>query len=133
MGDMQFSSSSINEVILLNSTVNGMGAQRYNRSDVIILTFMKAFEPSSCAALALGPQVGTPASSRTSARPATRGTSGPMTTRPMPFSLQNETTYACMAGRPFSPTGVQVIIPQIHTSIPCIHVLLPCICFHAIG
>ncbi len=57
-------------------------------------TFMKTLEPSSCAALADGPHVGMPAAVRSSARPTTRGASGPTTTRPMSFSLQKSTTCA---------------------------------------
>src|SRR5688500_7832924 len=42
---------------------------------------MKAFEPSSCAARALGPYTTKPSASSTSARPAQRGASGPTTIR----------------------------------------------------
>mmetsp|Transcript_5369 Transcript_5369/g.14926 ORF Transcript_5369/g.14926 Transcript_5369/m.14926 type:complete len:209 (-) Transcript_5369:89-715(-) len=55
-------------------------------------SFMKALEPSSSAAPFLGPKAGMPASSRSSASPATRGASGPITTMPMSFSRQKVIT-----------------------------------------
>lgn len=54
--------------------------------------FMKSFEPSKEAASEDGPKVGIPALTRSLARPATRGASGPITTSPIPHSWQNSTT-----------------------------------------
>ena len=52
-------------------------------------SLVKPFEPSSCAASFDGPNTLMPCASRSSVRPATSGASGPMTTRPISFSLQN--------------------------------------------
>lgn len=54
--------------------------------------FMKFFEPSKAAASEEGPKAGTPAFTRSLARPATSGASGPITTRPTPHFRQNEIT-----------------------------------------
>mmetsp|Transcript_22236 Transcript_22236/g.39683 ORF Transcript_22236/g.39683 Transcript_22236/m.39683 type:complete len:210 (+) Transcript_22236:1016-1645(+) len=55
-------------------------------------SFMNAFDPSSSAAPLEGPKVGMPAALRSSARPATSGASGPITTSPTPLSLQKSIT-----------------------------------------
>ncbi len=49
-----------------------------------MISFANAFDPSSIAAAALGPKHAIPASRTASATPATRGASGPMTTRSTP-------------------------------------------------
>ena len=60
-------------------------------------SLVKPLEPSSCAAARDGPNALMPAASRSSARPATSGASGPITTSPMSFSLQKPMT-ASMVG-----------------------------------
>jgi exodeoxyribonuclease VII large subunit len=72
--------------------VAGASLQGSRGSKPCAPTFMNAFEPSSWAACFEGPQQGMLAASRSSARPATSGASGPTTTRSTPFSLQKLTT-----------------------------------------
>ncbi len=56
-------------------------------------SLVKPFDPYSCAAArAGGPNTGTPASRRLSARPSTSGASGPITTRPIARSRAKATT-----------------------------------------
>src|SRR5690242_5740177 len=55
-------------------------------------SLVKPFEPSSRAAAASGPNTAIPAARRASATPATRGASGPMTTRSTPWFRANSTT-----------------------------------------
>ena len=54
--------------------------------------FANAFEPSICAAAALGPNVAIPAARSASATPSTSGTSGPITTRSTSSLRANATT-----------------------------------------
>lgn len=54
--------------------------------------FMKFLEPSKTAASDEGPKAGIPALTRSSARPETRGASGPTTTSPIPHLRQKEIT-----------------------------------------
>src|SRR3954451_18228870 len=62
-----------------------------------------ALEPSSCAAPAAGPKWAMPAASRRSARPATSGASGPMTTRPTDSPRASSTSPS----RSSTPTATQ--------------------------
>src|SRR6185369_7018058 len=55
-------------------------------------SLVKPFEPSSCAAAALGPNAAMPASRKASATPATSGASGPTTTRSMVCVVARSTT-----------------------------------------
>src|SRR4051812_19893866 len=57
-------------------------------------SLVKPFDPSSCAAAALGPKTAIPAARKASATPATSGASGPTTTSPMPFARASSTTAA---------------------------------------
>src|SRR6476469_2979057 len=57
-------------------------------------SLVKPLDPSSCAAAALGPNTAIPASRSASATPATRGPSGPITTRPTPCPFASSTTAA---------------------------------------
>ena len=57
----------------------------------------KVLEPSRRAAPADGPNTRTPPARRASARPSTRGCSGPTTTRPMPLAWHQATTAALSA------------------------------------
>ena len=59
-----------------------------------ITSLANFFEPSICAALPLGPKTGMPSARTASATPATSGASGPITTRPMPFSRAKRATAA---------------------------------------
>ena len=68
------------------------------------------FEPSIWAAWPLGPKHGMPAARTASATPATSGASGPMTTRPMPFSRAHSATAtgsasfsSTLVARPYMP------------------------------
>ena len=64
-------------------------------------SFMNPLDPSSTAALALGPKALMPAASRRSTRPATRGVSGPTTTR----SIARRTASATTPSRSSAATG----------------------------
>src|SRR4029079_6689113 len=55
-------------------------------------SLVKPFEPSSCAALAFGPNTANPASRKVLPTPATSGASGPITTRSMQFVAASATT-----------------------------------------
>src|SRR5579884_1228906 len=57
-------------------------------------SLVKPFDPSSCAAPALGPKTAIPLSRSASATPATSGASGPTTTRSMLSRLASSTTAA---------------------------------------
>src|SRR5260221_1342629 len=61
-------------------------------------SLVKPFEPSSCAAAALGPKTAIPAPRSASATPATRGASGPTTTRSMALCRARLTTAAGSQG-----------------------------------
>jgi hypothetical protein len=54
--------------------------------------FMKALEPSSCAAAAVGPNAVTPAAASESTSPSTSGCSGPTITKSICFSRQKSMT-----------------------------------------
>src|SRR3954454_14054427 len=55
-------------------------------------SLVKRFEPSNCAAAALGPNTAMPTSRNASATPATSGASGPTTTRSIASRLARSTT-----------------------------------------
>ena len=71
---------------------------------------MKFLEPSKAAASAEGPKVGIPALSRSFARPATRGASGPTTTSPTPHLRQNDITAELSK---MSRSEIQVAFPEL--------------------
>ena len=56
-----------------------------------IRSFENALDPSRIAALALGPNARSPAASKASTAPATRGSSGATTVRSIPCSFANDT------------------------------------------
>lgn len=72
--------------------------------------FMNFLEPSKAAASADGPNVGIPAFTRSFARPATRGASGPTTTNPTPQLRQKENTAALSE---MSRSEIQVASPEL--------------------
>src|SRR3954469_21738485 len=61
-------------------------------------SLVNPFEPSSCAAAALGPKTAIPALRSASATPATNGASGPTTTRSMALALASSTTARASHG-----------------------------------
>uniref|UniRef100_A0A0A9FQQ8 Uncharacterized protein n=1 Tax=Arundo donax TaxID=35708 RepID=A0A0A9FQQ8_ARUDO len=71
--------------------------------------FMKSLDPSNAAACDEGPKVGIPALTRSFARPATRGASGPTTTNPTPQLRQNEMTASLLV---MSRSGIHVASPD---------------------
>lgn len=76
------------------------------------MLFMKFLEPSNAAASEEGPKVGIPALTRSLARPATRGASGPMTTSPTPHLRQKEIT-AELSSMLRSDLGIQVASDEL--------------------
>ena len=75
--------------------------------------FINAFEPSSCAAAAVGPNAVMPASARLSASPSTSGCSGPTSTNSTPFCLQKSMT-CCERGR---SSVVKQVLQQLQRSL----------------
>ena len=75
--------------------------------------FINAFDPSSWAALPLGPNALIFSASKASTKPRTRGTSGPITTKSMVFFFANVTiaetslsrisTHSAMSAMPALP------------------------------
>src|SRR4051812_5097103 len=63
-------------------------------------SLVKPFDPSSCAAAALGPNTAIPASRSASPTPATSGASGPITTRPIDSVLASSTIARGSHGSP---------------------------------
>src|SRR5580700_5252654 len=75
-----------------------------------MISLQKALEPSSCAAALDGPKQRIPACVRASARPATSGASGPMTTRST-CSAVAAATIPSMSCTPTSITRASAAIP----------------------
>src|SRR6478672_3143762 len=73
-------------------------------------SLVKPFEPSSWAADALGPNTGTAAVRRASATPATRGASGPITTRSIPLAFASFTTASGSQG--------SIVTQSAHRAMP---------------
>ena len=80
----------------------------FNRS------FKKPLLPSKRAAAFVGPKHGIPDAMSESARPSTRGASGPHTTSPTAFAVQNATTAA------WSVSSTAVVITPSSTAMPAL-------------
>lgn len=70
---------------------------------------MKSLEPSRAAASDEGPKVGIPALTRSFARPATRGASGPTTTNPIASFWHKEMTAELSE----EMSGMQIASPEL--------------------
>ena len=71
----------------------------------------KRFEPSIWAPVAPGPKQAMPAARTASATPATRGASGPITTRPTPCSRAKATTAAPSSMSSFTFSAMRAVPP----------------------
>src|SRR5579884_1302885 len=83
-------------------------------------SLVKPFDPSSCAAPALGPKTAIPLSRSASATPATSGASGPTTTRPMSFARASATTACASHGSPGASSAQRAMpgLPGAAMSLP---------------
>ena len=81
-----------------SSSVRARVARPVGTPAASMIRFANAFDPSSRAAARLGPKAGMPRSRTASATPATRGASGPITTRSMSFARANPVTAAGLSG-----------------------------------
>src|SRR3954469_127129 len=83
-------------------------------------SLVNPFEPSSCAAAALGPKTAIPALRSASATPATNGASGPTTTRSMALALASSTTARASHGSAGTPSAHRAMpgLPGAASSLP---------------
>src|SRR6185503_19682854 len=93
-------------------------------------SFVNPFDPSSCAASALGPNTGMAASRSASPTPATSGASGPITTRSIALLSASLTTLAASQGS--IPTqSAQRAIPGLPGAATSLSQLGDCLSLHA--
>src|SRR3954469_16497781 len=83
-------------------------------------SLVNPFEPSSCAAAALGPKTAIPALRSASATPATNGASGPTTTRSMALALASSTTARASHGSAAAQSAQRAMpgLPGAAMSLP---------------